>query len=273
LILVLGDVHGELDVINSQIRHARQAMGLRVDAVVQLGDFGVYRDTLRTFFDVRAERFEAPVYFIDGNHEDFLFLETAAARYADRMTYVPRGATLEIGGYRGLFLGGSDYMDPVNTPPGAVISRADVERCLVHDPSEVEIVFTHDCPRRVCVPGQPDFEYCGPTGCAMTDALLERFHPRLWFFAHHHQWFEGAEAGTDFHGLELSFRGYKVLHEDFRVTTVEHDLGIQLDRATFYKGHAGRPHPLQGQGGGSFRRLVRKGILRISSASRTGTKH
>lgn len=260
MILLLGDVHGELDVINRQIHHARTTMGFVVDLVIQLGDFGVYRDVFSRFFDTEGQRFDAPVYFIDGNHEDFLFLDSAAIKYAHCLTHLKRGQVQTLAGYRMLFLGGSSYMDPINTPPGAVVTRADIERCLAHDPQDVDIVLTHDCPRRVCVPGSPEFDYCGPTGCAWTDELLDHFHPKLWFFAHHHRRFERREAGTDFFGLDLSFKGYTILNDNYKVTTVEHDLGIELDPSKLYREMAGRPHPQVGAASGALQRLVQRGL-------------
>ena len=71
MILIIGDVHAEFGVINKQIRFVEKEYNTKIDAVIQLGDFGIHREPLMNFFHKQKQKFLRPVYYIDGNHEDF----------------------------------------------------------------------------------------------------------------------------------------------------------------------------------------------------------
>lgn len=103
---ILGDVHCNWAVINmlSEMKFAQ-----KIDAVIQVGDFGFYPDAL----DMHWKKPPFPVYAIDGNHEHFPML-----RGIDRVTeikpnlfFVPRGTILELAGYRIGLCGGGESVD------------------------------------------------------------------------------------------------------------------------------------------------------------------
>ncbi len=221
MILVLGDLNGAFALVNDSIEHAEAVSGKVVSAVLQLGDFGLSRGPLRQFFGVPPKkRFHRPVYFMDGNHEDFIFFDRLAAAHAHCFTYLPRGMSKALGGMTFLCLGGAAYMDPVNTPAGAVIRGRDIDRCLAHGPSTVDVIVSHDCPRGIGVPGTPGFEYCGPTGFARSAELRARFTGKPWLFAHHHRWFELHGEDGNYYGLPEAIRGYALIDHQRRIRLV-----------------------------------------------------
>lgn len=214
MLLLLGDVHSRFEAINAQIRDFTRRTGQSPEAVLQLGDMGFYRRQLAEFFDEPGRTLDAHVHFIDGNHEDFARLDSLAKRYAGHFTHVKRCSTHTFVGLRFLLLGGAAYMDSINTPYGAVITPRDIENCLTWPPDSIDVVVSHDCPSGIGVSGKEGFEECGPPGFAGSRSILERFRPRLWLFAHYHEWFEATEGDTRFQGLAPAWEGYAILDQD-----------------------------------------------------------
>lgn len=228
MILVIADTHCYYDIVNRQIEHAETVLNMPVDCVLHLGDFGVYREHLHNYFVRRGARFQKPLYFIEGNHEDFREFDGLVARYNGKcFTHLPRASVQELGPYRMLCLGGSAYMDALNTQPGAVIKDHQIDACLELPPDGVDIIISHDCPCGIGVPNTPGLEYFGETGFPRSRELLEHFRPRLWLFGHHHKWFSTEESGTMFHGLPGSWKGYCLLDSDYKVITVENSVPWQ----------------------------------------------
>jgi Icc-related predicted phosphoesterase len=215
MLLILGDIHGEYDLINKQIEYVESNYPEKVKAVIQLGDFGIFREQLTDYFQKNRKDFIRPVYCIDGNHEDFLNIEILTKKYQEHFTYLGRGDTHEIEGYNFLSFGGSAYMDPINTPPGAVIRAEDIKKSILQNCKKIDIVISHDCPMGIGVPGTPGFEYCGPTGFKNGLSLLKHFKPKIWFFAHYHKWFSVYVGQTRFLGVGLARDGFVLLRDDF----------------------------------------------------------
>lgn len=225
MILVIADTHCYYDIVNRQIEHAESTMGATIDCVVHLGDFGMYREHLHSFFVKRQGRFLRPLYFIEGNHEDFREFDSLLARYNGTFfTHLPRASVQAVGPYRMLCLGGASYMDAFNTQPGAVIKDHQIESCLALPADQVDIIISHDCPAGIGVPNTPGLEYFGETGFPRSRELLEHFKPRLWLFGHHHKWFSTQDETTTFQGLPGSWKGYCLLDDNYQITTVENSV-------------------------------------------------
>jgi len=173
-----------------------------------------------------GHRFLRPVSFIDGNHEDHGALAKLAEQYADVVKYLPRGSIIALESMNGLCLGGASYMDAVSTPRGSEISTTDFETCLCHDPKAVDLVFTHDCPMDIGVQGTPGMECYGKPGVPQMTQLSERFQPKLWFFGHHHRWFDTTHRQTRYIGLPESWVGYALMDKEGQVELVEHALKL-----------------------------------------------
>ena len=231
MILVLGDVHSRFDLVNSQTDHAETRLGAPIDAIVVLGDFGLFEPTLSRFFRKQGMRFLRPVFFIEGNHEDYSALPRLVERYSDVMTHLPRGTIHDIAGLSCLALGGAAYMDSLATPMGSVITPADIERCLAHQPGSAACVLSHDCPAGLGIPSTPGFEHCGPPGFPGGDSIRAHLKPRIWLFGHHHRWFERRVEDTRFHGLVESWRGYGLLAPDGAFTAVSNEIPVPPKRS------------------------------------------
>src|SRR5882672_894652 len=106
---VVGDTHGALARMYEIVDELERRSGAPIDAVLQVGDFGVWPDPSR--LDAATERhgdggeFRAllaagrvprATYFIAGNHEDFAFLQ-AGECLPDQLTSVPGGVATHIG--------------------------------------------------------------------------------------------------------------------------------------------------------------------------------
>jgi predicted phosphodiesterase len=224
MILILGDTHCQYPVINDQIEFAEQKTGRPVKCVIQLGDFGIYQNELKKYFELFPDGFIRPLYFIDGNHEDFWHFDTIIKKYEHKFTYLPRGSYHQIEGYNFLVLGGAAYMDPINTPPGAIITSSDLEKSLFHKKKKVDIILSHDCPKGIGVPGTVGFEYCGSTGFEGSNQLFQCYKPKLWFFGHYHKWFYANTETTSYYGLDVSYNGLILLDDNFNVKIIKNSI-------------------------------------------------
>ncbi|HMP76504.1 MAG TPA: metallophosphoesterase [Kiritimatiellia bacterium] len=200
MILLVSDLHGRFDVVNKLIAQA-VGDGADVSAVIILGDVGLFEPGLNRHFRKSGARFARPLYFIEGNHEDFTQFDTLVRRYADVMTHLPRGTIHTIANKRFLALGGTAYMDANTTPMGSVIEPRHIDACLRHPAGAVEIVLSHDAPAGLPIPIEPRFRRSDAPGFPGGASLARHFHPRYWFFGHHHCRFTFERDGTRYHGL------------------------------------------------------------------------
>ncbi len=233
MILIISDVHGQFQVVNEQIDFAERRLEKEVSSVIVLGDFGLFEVNLRRFFIRDKKRFKRPLYFIEGNHEDFSAFEGLMKKYGEFFTHFARGAVQNVDGHSFLCLGGARYMDLMNTPMHSEISDGDIERCLSHPPGSVKIILSHDCPSAIGVPNTPGLEFYGPPGIARSAEIIRRYEPELWIFGHHHKWFARKEGGTFFQGLAESWKGFGVL-EKGRAFTV-FDNPVELAHEPFWR--------------------------------------
>ncbi len=225
MILVISDTHCAYHLVNEQIDYAQEELGIPVSCVIHLGDFGIFRPQLYDFFIRKKGAFLKPVYFIEGNHEDFEAFDSLMKRYNNTyFTYLPRSTVTEIDGYRFLSLGGAAYMDAITTPSAAVIRDHNIEECLGFHPDRVDIIISHDCPQGIGVPNSPGLEVYGKTGFARGTELSEHFRPKLWIFGHHHKWFELCRDETRYLGLSGSRRGFVLLGENYEYIIINNHI-------------------------------------------------
>lgn len=222
MILISGDVHSQYQVINEQIRFAEEKTGRALDAVIVLGDFGLYEQPLRQYFDKEGGHFLRKVYFIDGNHEEFAQFDHLVKKYSHHLIHLPRGQVTKIAQRRFLSLGGARYMDALNSPSGSEIRDCDITRCLAHKADEIDFIITHDCPAGIGVPNATGFEFYGIPGFERGPELIEHFKPKKWFFAHYHRWFSSKTDESEFYGLPESWKGFGLLDENGNYEVVEH---------------------------------------------------
>lgn len=213
-LLFLGDLHAGFPLVNAQVAAAESQLGRAVAAVIVLGDFGIYAAELARYFGEDRQQFDRPLYFIEGNHEDFSRFAELTAAYAAQFTHLPRATLQTVAGRRLLCLGGANYMNAQFTPRQAEIRDEDIDRCLALPAAGVELIVSHDCPRGLAVASAPGFECFGPPGFPRGPELTVRFRPAFWLFGHHHQWFEAMVDGTAYFGLADAADGYGILVAD-----------------------------------------------------------
>lgn len=225
-ILLLSDLHAHYPVINAQISHAQAAWGRNVERVVVLGDFGMFGPNLHDHFRRDGHRFDRPVSFVEGNHEDFRNFDQLVGDYADVVTHLPRGSVHDHTAGRMLCIGGARYMDAWSTPPGCQITERDVERCLAVEPGRVDLVISHDCPAGLAVEHEPGMEHLGPPGDPGLARIAAHLRPRRWVFGHHHRWHESEVDGTTYLGLPQSWQGYAILDPAGVLHRVENEVPL-----------------------------------------------
>lgn len=232
-ILVISDVHGQFQVVNEQADFAESRLGKELEAIVVLGDLGLFEVNLRRFFVRDKKRFKRPLYFIEGNHEDFGAFDGLMKKYGEHFTHLARGTVQTVAGRSFLCLGGARYMDMVNTPMHSEIRDRDIDACLSHPPGSFRIIFSHDCPSGIGVPNTPGLEFYGPPGITRSPEIIERYAPALWVFGHHHKWFFARIGATDFHGLPESWKGFGIIDGDGAFTVFDNP--VETAREPFWK--------------------------------------
>ncbi len=208
----IGDIHGRVFHVLGAALAWQQALGVRLDLIVQVGDFGAFPNPSN--FDaptaryVRedpseqdfsrlllasgdlSERLKAvkrqllrPIHFIRGDHEDFAWLDErlAGSEAADvdpfgLFRHVADGAVLNLDGTRLAFLGGSDT-DKV----GPAIDNETYETLLHLEPRSVDVLVTHDAPWAVSTGYQGQIQ-----GSRRISALVEALEPRHHIAGHYH---------------------------------------------------------------------------------------
>ncbi len=231
MILLISDVHSRFGLINTQIAHAEARFAETVTSVVVTGDFGLFSGPLQRFFVTEGSRFLRPVYYVEGNHEDFAHFTTLNETYRQHFTHLPRGEVRIIDGIRFLGFGGASYMNPLLTPPASVIRDADIDRCLRLAPGSVDYLVGHDCPRGLPIAGSPQFDHLGPPGFPRGFDLARHLRVPIWVFGHHHQWHSSSRDGTRYEGLSESWHGYAVIKRKRRYTAVENLIPLRPPRS------------------------------------------
>ncbi|MBF9350596.1 hypothetical protein HA138_12510 [Mycobacteroides chelonae] len=167
-LMLAGDWHGNAMWAVKAIHHAKRN---GADTILQLGDFGYWRDGIegldtRKYFRVmhRAlEECDIVLYWIDGNHEDHSCIENmpgATALTLDgypRIAHLPRGLRWDWWGKTWMALGGAYSVDKpwrregVSWWPGEALTDEQIE--YASRPGKVDVIVAHDAPFGVDIPG------------------------------------------------------------------------------------------------------------------------
>jgi|GEM_PF-971957 len=109
MIAIIGDVHRSFNILEDIVA----SIPRDIDAVIQVGDLGLRASDLRAGIGGEAVlRLQQPVYWIDGNWDDFGglglrdFIEPT--ELLPNLIYVPRGTVMTFGGRRVAFVGGAE---------------------------------------------------------------------------------------------------------------------------------------------------------------------
>lgn len=225
---VLGDVHGHLTLAFRVLRRWQDETGLALDLILQVGDMGAYPPPFR--LDEATRRFAerdpdelgfaayyqgdpeaaeifgpdalparalgCELWFIKGNHEDFVFLEEisvgstagqpipvdpfGAIRFLPSGGIYPferEGRTLRIAALGGI----SDRGRPGTDRESEHYTAHDI-RALKRGP--YDILLSHEPPHGVAAALHPRYADSGSPGCT---ELLHTQRPALHFCGHYHE--------------------------------------------------------------------------------------
>ncbi len=207
-LLFFGDTHGVFNTMRETL------LRLRPDAAFVAGDFGYWK---KRDFDPKAGRgfrhdelrtLPCPVFFCDGNHENFRLLRRLTkgrmgggpVRVRKNLYYMPRGSVLELFGRRILFVGGAYSIDKALRVPGKTwfeeetLTAEETETILrnLPHPETIDTVISHTCPEccldEVCKACSLRPEWVRNT---VTEQNLQVLCERLpavrdWYFGHWH---------------------------------------------------------------------------------------
>lgn len=209
MILVIGDLHGLYVYLNELMKKYKDCL----EMVLSVGELGYFPGFDKRPMDKLIVHREFPIYFCDGNHEDFVFLRSLQDGRSGKNIFYMRRGSLKIlpDGRTVLFMGGAFSTDWPNRKVGVdwfpeyeTIQESD----LIGLPNvPVDIVISHTAPTlfpAITDSGNTavnDGNYYDPSREAL-DYVFEKYHPKEWYFGHFHNYKEGYFEGCNW--TELS---------------------------------------------------------------------
>lgn len=198
-----GDWHGK---VNDATAIIRKSVLLGAEAVIQLGDFGLWPNAGWYLDEVSAAAVESgvDVYWIDGNHEWHDEIDRWTAEYGHqtpitvrpRLFYLPRGCRITLGGVRYGALGGAFSVDYLMRTLGASwwpqeqITAADVERL---GDAPLDVLLTHDAPERLDAIAKYPLSDTDEAKCEWNRKCIREAirntRPRFLLHGHWHHWY------------------------------------------------------------------------------------
>lgn len=208
-IVVLGDVHGKLDVVSSIIKKENPGF------ILCTGDLENYGDIL------------APFYFIHGNHEDFEVIRKIDAGLLTfrNLFHIKSGDAYHLGAaLRIAGLGGNYspayYCLKSSELPGARkrhFTQEEVERCKRL--CNIDIFLCHEAPAGIGIEKRGK-----DVGIQEAREVLEAVRPGYFFFGHHHHFAEIDFGVTKVISLDRIERSYVVVDSSPSGMTHAHKL-------------------------------------------------
>ena len=231
LVAVAGDWHGATSWAQHAIQYARFKGATHM---VQVGDFGLWPGPAGIQFlegvNEACEQNDIDLMWLPGNHEDYD--QIAEIELSDdpmpvmgrfsRIRYLTRGARWQWWGKNFMALGGAVSVDRhrrtdgVDYWPAEELTDQDVD-VANKTPHGMDVIFSHDCPQGVSIPGiGPDAKAPPGSGWpadAMHDSQKSRIklrrvwsvhRPQVWFHGHFHCEYEFWLGQTKFLGLDMN---------------------------------------------------------------------
>ncbi len=202
----VGDIHGDFASMRRIMRQHPE-----IPAWLCVGDVADAEG--------RYEAFDAPLYWIKGNNENFDRI--AAADLPANLHYIPNGTSTIVDGVRVAGLGGTYAPTMYEVEPDQLphpkkgtakateladrrrhFVRAEVDECKRM--TNVDILLTHEAPRPFRVKGND-------AGKTAINEILAAMKPRLHLFGHHHQLVEAEVQGVKSLCLDLVGRAYVLI--------------------------------------------------------------
>jgi hypothetical protein len=207
-IMIVGDIHGDFNELNTIINRKNPKI------ILQCGDFGVWPHYhMRKDFNGTGKPWDyygiknpnTEIYFCDGNHENFEYLDKLVDVNGRKnpielpgfknVFYMPRTSTLQLpDGKNVMFIGGALSIDKDNRIigdswwPTEEINRRDME--YLPD-MRIDIVISHTLPQQ-CLKylgmGFSDYRIAkfNDNSCRWLDIILGEYRPKKWYCGHFH---------------------------------------------------------------------------------------
>jgi hypothetical protein len=217
---IFGDVHCNHEIFYEMLMSAVEKHN--ITAAIQVGDFSFSKEILK---HPELNNLHVPLYVIDGNHEDFKFLNKSSSKgeyvnwASNNLHYQSRGSTIVLDGIRIGFIGGAMNVNrPQRMIGGNIISDDDIRKTLKEfSANPPDIVVSHSCPAgigvgmlgnpehrmgiyyNIIIPGYDPgpFDDCGETQLASLWKGMAK-KPQLWIFGHFHRFHKQRVVDTDF---------------------------------------------------------------------------
>ena len=218
-IAFMGDTHGNFPYTRKALKHVAN---VGVSTVIHVGDFGVWSPFgfIRSVGD-EAERLGITVYFVDGNHEDHVWLSAQPVRddgfreLHPHVLHIPRGHSWEWEGKRFLGLGGAHSVDRqwrregVDWFPEETITYSQGFRAGMVE--NVDYMITHDCPIGVEIPGIAGNPHGFPVEeihladnhRRMLGSVVDLVQPKVLVHGHYHVSYHAKRGETFVRGLDM----------------------------------------------------------------------
>lgn len=207
-LLIMGDVHAQWRNYHCIIEACQKHF--EFDAIIQVGDFGLYESTLKLLLKTFKKPHPA-IHFIDGNHEEHLQIYKSVKSLAkNNIFYQKRGSTWDIGGARIGFMGGAlnvDRPQPRVFRDGPLLNVPTDEEIVELSKHTCDLMVTHSnpCDIGIGMEGSDFFKdsikkFITDEGIPMCkskydigDTFLKSLwdmienKPKHWVFGHHHR--------------------------------------------------------------------------------------
>lgn len=210
----VGDVHGDIGWLLQRV--FRYAQLKNCEVVVQNGDFGYFgardeRDGSRYLDKISkyAVKMGLKFFWLDGNHDNHIYLwehyapdETGMIPMRENVTHLPRGCVWEWDDVRFMSVGGAYSIDKAQRLkeeaktkkplsrwwPTEILTEEQAQFAAARGP--VDVMFTHDAPIKVDVPGihaeeHMEFPLSWDTRRRL-QMIVEKVKPKLLVHGHHH---------------------------------------------------------------------------------------
>lgn len=199
--LIIGDTHGNTCFLKSAIEKAKQH---DCDAVFQVGDFGWFPKLPSPVDENIIQDYDFPVFFIDGNHEDFDDLwqyveDKDIIEVRKNLWYIQRGSNIRIGNVNCLFIGGAHSIDKAHRVKGVSwfpqenLRNCDIDKALSH--KHLDVVFSHDCPESINIVHDADPQSI--YNRHRLQSIAEKYKMiNWWYFGHYHVPYENYNYDT-----------------------------------------------------------------------------
>mgnify|MGYP001253430706 FL=1 len=215
-LLFIGDVH-------SNIPNLKQLLNTeKVDAVFQVGDFELYhsleaaaedkkalkkngkliKQTIEWINSENLEPFKTPIYFINGNHEDFDSFKSDILKKLN-INYIEPGTIINIDGVNVAGIGGIHSSvkvawrtEDLKGQDKRFYTEADVNLLYRNAwGKKIDVFITHQAASNV-LPKGTDHE-----GTFYFEEIIKDMKPSYYFHGHHHKNYTAKYNDTEVYGL------------------------------------------------------------------------